>query len=713
MTPREHDALARAAEAVADHSSVDWEQTTSTASPAIAGALGKLRLVEAIAGANRAWIHAASSDATPTGADVARSSAHATPRDPRVLRNAARAREPQRREGGDERDRSPRDAARAREPQRAATYATDVRDESGATTTWGALRLLERLGQGGFGEVYRAFDPALQRDVAVKLLRPDSAQWEDVTRRFVEEARRLARIRHPNVLTIHGVETHGGRIGLWTDLVRGKTLEECLAKQGVFGAREACLVGIDVCRALAAVHAAGLTHRDVKTTNVMREHGGRVVLMDFGAGRDHVPRALRAVDRESEGTPLTMAPEQLQGGEVGATVDIYGAGVLLYRLVTRRYPIEAANLEELWAKHKEGARAHLRDVRPDLPPAFVQVIERALDPDPARRYQSAGAMEHALANVLGASDALPAPAEATRARRATERGAARDASGNAVNAARTRTERATPVRARWRRPAVFAAAFLVAILAVAAALAPRLLSRGGAARDGARPSADRAGADGSAAGARTDARADTDARERAAQSTEARVSLAATATLYRVRGGKLEPMAAGERVAPGSTLALTFESPEDTYAYVLDEDEKGTTSVLFPVPGLDLQNPLPARVLHRLPGRLKGEMKNWQVTSVGGSESIVVIASRTPLSELEEDIARLPHAREGAAITYATASPRTVRVLRGITGLAGEASTSEAKMPHRLNESVHRAVTSGPHASDVWVWQTQLANPAR
>ena len=148
---------------------------------------------------------------------------------------------------------------------------------------WGPLRILELLGQGGFGEVYRAYDPSLQRDVALKLRRAGREGKGRSSAVFLQEARQLARVRHPNVLVIHGADEHEGRVGLWTDLVRGKTLEQILTEQGPQGADEAARYGIEVCKALAAVHGAGLVHRDVKTSNVMREQGGRIILMDFGS----------------------------------------------------------------------------------------------------------------------------------------------------------------------------------------------------------------------------------------------------------------------------------------------------------------------------------------------------------------------------------------------------------------------------------------------
>ena len=105
----------------------------------------------------------------------------------------------------------------------------------------------------------------------------------------MNEARRLARLRHEHVVQVYGAEEHDGRVGLWTELVRGESLEEIVQRSGPLGAREAALVGLDVCAALAAVHGAGLLHRDVKAQNVMREGGGRIVLMDFGTGEDSPP----------------------------------------------------------------------------------------------------------------------------------------------------------------------------------------------------------------------------------------------------------------------------------------------------------------------------------------------------------------------------------------------------------------------------------------
>src|SRR6266567_893615 len=151
-----------------------------------------------------------------------------------------------------------------------------------APSQWGPFRLIERVGQGGFGQVYRAWDLTLEREVALKLLLPRGLDVDEDAKSVLREARLMARVRHPNVVPVYGVDCHDGRVGFWSDFVRGKTLSAQLAAQGPFGYREAAVIGIELGKALSAVHAAGLLHRDIKTANAMREEGGRILLMDFG-----------------------------------------------------------------------------------------------------------------------------------------------------------------------------------------------------------------------------------------------------------------------------------------------------------------------------------------------------------------------------------------------------------------------------------------------
>ena len=267
--------------------------------------------------------------------------------------------------------------------------------ESGAR--WGSLEIVGRIGQGASADVYEARDPHVGRAVALKLLR-DAVLSPSARDSVVREAQLLARVSHPNVATVYGADTHDGRTGIWMEYLRGRTLEKML-DDGPLSAKEATSIGIDVLGALAAAHGEGVIHRDVKAQNLMRETGGRIVLMDFGIGRDQ--RLASEMEEHIVGTPFYVAPEVFRGEPESAQSDIYSVGVLLFHLVTNRFPIEASNVTELKEQHRRGEGRLLRDLRPGLPEDFVVVVERALDPDPAERYPSAGAMDRALLHSLG------------------------------------------------------------------------------------------------------------------------------------------------------------------------------------------------------------------------------------------------------------------------------------------------------------------------
>jgi len=256
---------------------------------------------------------------------------------------------------------------------------------------WGHLLLIRKIGEGAFGEVYEALDTWLDHPRALKLLKPEVANRSSAPQ-ILHEARKLVRVRHPNVVMVHGADSHDGRVGFWMDLVQGQTLEQRV-RDGRLSAGEAIYVGQELCRALAAVHQANLLHRDIKAQNVMRDSdGGRIILMDFGAGEF---RDAPATGRP-HGTPLYLAPELLTGGAATVESDIYSLGVLLYYLVSGRFPVEGQSFPDMVLAHAQQRRQHLRDLRSDLPDWFVNVVERAIDPHPERRFQSAGQLHAAL-----------------------------------------------------------------------------------------------------------------------------------------------------------------------------------------------------------------------------------------------------------------------------------------------------------------------------
>jgi serine/threonine protein kinase len=273
------------------------------------------------------------------------------------------------------------------------------------TTAWGGFNLLSRVGHGGFGEVYRAWDPHLQREVAIKLLLPGAVAGDAEYETMLREARALASVRHPNIVPVYGIDRHDGRVAFWTDFVRGKTLSTLVREQGTFGAREAALIGLDVARALSAVHRAGLLHRDIKAENVMREEGGRILLMDFGLS------ALEQRQTNVAGTPNYMAPELFQGRKATVATDIYAMGVLLYFLVAGDYPVRLNGLTAAEAIEAFSRRSPLMDLRPDLPESLLRTVSTAIDLDPSKRFQSAGQLANALAESLGTHAPLDIPVD--------------------------------------------------------------------------------------------------------------------------------------------------------------------------------------------------------------------------------------------------------------------------------------------------------------
>jgi eukaryotic-like serine/threonine-protein kinase len=276
---------------------------------------------------------------------------------------------------------------------------------------WGPLEIREKIGSGHFGTVYLAWDSALERQAALKLLRESSGTAE-----VIREGRLLARVRHPNVVTVYGVDQHDGAVGLWMEFVDGLTLSRLLATFGALSARDATLIGIDLCGAVTAVHKAGLLHRDIKAQNVMRDGSGRIVLMDFGAGRI---RAEQTPAGGITGTPLYLAPEVFNRAPATIASDIYSAGVLLFHLVTTEYPVEGHTLTEVETAHARGERQWLADLRPDLPASFVQVVERAIARDPAQRYRSSDEMrQHLIATLEPHKPIEPAPGRHTTNARA-------------------------------------------------------------------------------------------------------------------------------------------------------------------------------------------------------------------------------------------------------------------------------------------------------
>lgn len=524
---------------------------------------------------------------------------------------------------------------------------------------WGHLVLRERLAEGSYGELYRAWDRHLDRDVALKLLKPTAASGESgLSSAIVEEGRLLAKLRHANVVTVFGADTHAGRVGIWMELINGRSLEQWLKQQGTMGAAEAALIGIDLCRALAAVHATGIVHRDVKAQNVMREQGGRILLMDFGAGveRQADPSPL---DGKLTGTPFYMAPELLRGAAASSQSDLYSLGVLLYRLVSGRFPAEATSWSALAQRYDRDEVALLRDVRHDLPEAFLAAIERATHRDPGQRFATAGQFEQALSRVPGATNGASPSSRA-------------------------------PGQSGVRRLLLIGAVTLAAILAVLLGVRARreqgvaaIASTGSGASNGVPPAA--------------------------ALPVTQPASYEVSAVVYRVAAGSTarERVDAGARLALGDRLTLEFEASAPLYVYVVNEDEAGHAYALFPLPGLEPQNPLEPGAAHVLPGSRAAQPMSWTVDTPGGREHLLVLASRERLVEYEAEMSKLAQAGQRAV-----ALPEAARLhLRGIGGLASSPAAAATPTAGRLFELARRLAPGPESVSGVWLRHIELENP--
>jgi hypothetical protein len=268
-----------------------------------------------------------------------------------------------------------------------------TRDTPPPLRAWGDLRIYERIGRGAFGDVYRAWDPKLDREVALKLI---PAAGKASTTSILHEGRLLARVRHPNVVTIYGADHLDGYVGLWMELVPGRTLEEMLQAGTTFEPAEVTRIGIELGRALSAVHAAGLLHRDIKAQNVIRCDDGRVVLMDFGTGRELTEESL-----DLAGTPLYLAPEVLQGRLATQQSDVYSLGVLLYHLLTESYPIHGRTIRQLRLAHESRTYVKLHTLRGDVPARLARAIERATEPLPENRHPTGDSLCAALDDDTG------------------------------------------------------------------------------------------------------------------------------------------------------------------------------------------------------------------------------------------------------------------------------------------------------------------------
>ncbi len=266
----------------------------------------------------------------------------------------------------------------------------------------GSYRITDKIGEGGMGAVYKGVDQMLEREVAIKMLRPELARQPDVLERFRSEAVTLAKLNHPNIATLYNFLQHEGDYFMVMEFVPGNTIENIIIKFGAIAYERAIPLFCQALEGIDQAHRKGIIHRDIKPANVMVLDAGAVKVMDFGIAR-MLGSARLTKQGNVVGTVEYMSPESIRGEDVDARSDIYSLGILLYEMLTGRLPFENTSEYELMRSQIEDAPPPPTAYLPNIPVAIEQAIMRSLAKRREARFQTAGEFRASLLSSLVAS----------------------------------------------------------------------------------------------------------------------------------------------------------------------------------------------------------------------------------------------------------------------------------------------------------------------
>ncbi|WP_020475159.1 serine/threonine-protein kinase [Zavarzinella formosa] len=268
----------------------------------------------------------------------------------------------------------------------------------------GKYQITAFIGRGGMGEVYRGFDPLIERDVALKVIPAELMTNAEMLRRFLAEARAVGKFIHPNSVALHEIGQEKGLYFLAMEYVPGGAVSDRLEKLGSLDLKTAGKWIFEVCQGLAAAHQAGLIHRDIKPENLLLTADDRIKITDFGlakASNDTRKELERTQPGQLLGTPFYMSPEQFSGEAVDARSDIYSVGATLYHFITGWRPFsEATTIMQMMYSHCQKPIPDPRVIKPEIPMGFVEMIRKAMAKNPAERYQTCNEMAYAITQLL-------------------------------------------------------------------------------------------------------------------------------------------------------------------------------------------------------------------------------------------------------------------------------------------------------------------------